>query len=159
MTRSEPVVRRSSRLMDVLFLVAVPVLAVSALLWLSRPPVIHNAQVIEPSVSQTDDGFVGNVTWIDEGGRRVSRVAMTAEHLESGMVPMVVVEGEVRVVDPSEKRGVSTMALVTTAAIALAFAVVVLATVRGFGYVRGTGSAGEMTPDEVQESHGFYWRH
>lgn len=39
------------------------------------------------------------------------------------------------------------------------FAIVVLATFRGFGFVRGKGRAGEMTPDEVEESHAFYWRH
>ena len=29
---------------------------------------------------------------------------------------------------------------------------------RGFGYVRGTGRAGETNPDELAESRGFYWR-
>jgi hypothetical protein len=151
--------RRASLPIELLRLLAVPVLAVSALLWLSQPAKPFMAQVVDPSVTRTDDGFVGNVTWIDdEGVRRVSSVELTSEHVDSGTVPVVTVEGEVSVVDPSEQTQVPITVLLVTAAIALAFAVVVLATLRGFGFVRGTGRAGEMTPDEVQESRAFYWR-
>lgn len=153
--------RRSPSVRDLLFLVAVPVLAVSAVLWLSRSSEHepYMAQVIDSTVQQTEQGFFGNVTWIDdEGVRRVRRVEMTTAHVDSGSVPLTVTEGEVRIFVPPDQP-VSTPVLLLTAAVGLLFAVVVLATLRGFGYVRGTGRSGEMTPDEVRESHAFYWRH
>ena len=61
--------------------------------------------------------------------------------------------------DSSRDSGPSALIVSVTAVIAFLFAVVVLETVRGFGYVRGTGQPGEMTPEQVEESHAFYWRH
>lgn len=52
-----------------------------------------------------------------------------------------------RVFDLSRDTGPPALTVAVTAVIALLFAVVVLATVRGFGFV------------EVKESHAFYWRH
>lgn len=161
MSRSEPGSRLISRLSALLWLVAVAVLAVVALLWLNRPPEISVAEVVESSVESTDDGFVGEVRWTDEyGTRRMRNVDLTPEHVDSGSVRLVVdPSGEVRVVEPAEETGPSVTTLVITALIGLAFAVVVLATVKGFGYVQGTGRYGEMDPHDVEESHGFYWRH
>lgn len=51
-----------------LWLVAVPVLAVSAFLWLSQPPEPFAAEVVGSSVTQTDEGLVGEVRWVDEDG-------------------------------------------------------------------------------------------
>ena len=35
---------------------------------------------------------------------------------------------------------------------------VVVASLAGFGFVRGTGRAGESTSEDVREERGFYWR-
>lgn len=152
--------RPTSRLAVLVWLVAVPVMAVLAFLWFSGPPEIVMADVIESSVEQSNTGFVADVTWTDSDGiRRVSSVEMTSEHVASGTVSLVhESDGQVRVVDPVMEARPSMPLLGVTALIALAFAVAVLATPRGFGYVRGTGRGGEMTSDEVQESHAFYWR-
>lgn len=94
----------------------------------------------------------------DEGVRHVRRFELTPDQVESGTVLLTVTEGEIRLFEP-ERQSVPIYFLVLTGVVALAFAVVVLATLRGFGYVRGTGRAGEMTHEEVQESNAFYWRH
>lgn len=143
-----------------LWLLAVPVLAVVFLWWVSQPPATFVGEVVGSSVSQADGGLVGDVSWVDEDGvRRVRSFELTEEHVTSGTVMLLSTEGEVTVLDSSESTGVSGLTMAATALIAFLFAVVVLATVRGFGFVRGTGQPGEMTPDEVEESHGFYWRH
>lgn len=151
----------SLRLFEVLFILAVPVAVVAAVLWLNRPAEVVTARIIDSTVTSAEGGFVGNVHWIDDGGIRHNRqVEMTPEHITSGTVPLVAeVGGEVTVVDPAEYGRVPLTVLALAAAIGLAFALVVVATMRGFGFVRGTGRPGEMTPDEVQESHAFYWRH
>lgn len=150
--------RLISRLPALLWLVAIPILAVAAFLWLDRPPGVVTAEVVESSVESTATGLVGNVTWVDDDGiRRVRSVELTSEHVTAGYVELTVdAGGEARVLDPA--RGPSATVLLVVALIGLAFAAVVVATVRGFGYVRGTGSYGEMDPDDVKESHAFYWR-
>lgn len=159
MSHPEPRSRLIFRLPALLLLVAIPVLAVVAFLWLDRPPGAVTVEVVESSVEPTDVGLVGDVTWVDEDGiRRVRSVELTSEHVTAGFVELTVGEGgKARVLDPA--RGPSATVLVVVALIGLAFAAVVLATVRGFGYVRGTGRYGEMDPDDVKESHAFYWRH
>lgn len=143
-----------------LWLLAVPVLAVTLLWWVSQPPTTFEAEVVGSSVSRADGGLVGDVRWVDDNGvRRVRSFDLTEEHVTSGTVMLVSMEGEVTVLDSSESTGASGLTMAVTALIAFLFAVVVLATVRGFGFVRGTGQPGEMTPDEVEESRGFYWRH
>jgi hypothetical protein len=145
----------------VLWLVTIPVVAVLALLWLGRPPETFTADVAESSVEPTDAGLVvADVRWTDEDGvRRVRSIHVASELVDSGSVTLTAEEGgEVRVVAPGDETGPSRTVLMVTALIGLAFAVVVLATVRGFGYVRGTGRYGEMDPDDVKESHAFYWR-
>lgn len=150
----------ASRGWVVLWLVAVPALAVSALLWLSQPPEPFTGEIVGSSVSESDDGLVGDVSWIDEDGvRRVRSFDLTEAQVASGTVLLISTENRVRVLDPSRDRGLSATTVAVTAGIALLFAIVVLATVRGFGFVRGTGRPGEMTPDEVEESRAFYWRH
>lgn len=142
------------------WLLAVPLLAVSAFLWLSRPTEPFAAEVVGSSVTQTDDGLVGDVRWVDgDGVRRVRSFNLTEEQVASGDVLLVDTENQVRVLEPSRDRGPSAWTVAVTAGISLLFAIVVLATLRGFGFVRGTGRPGEMTPEEVEESHGFYWRH
>lgn len=162
MRPSEPNSNLTSRPAVLLWLVAIPTAAVVTLLWLGRPPETFTADVVESSVELTDFGLVAaDVTWTDEEGvRRVRSIHVASELVASGSVQLTEEEGgETRVVVPGEETGPSGTVLVITALIALAFAVVVLATVRGFGYVRGTGRYGEMEPDDVKESHAFYWRH
>lgn len=143
-----------------LWILLVPALAVAGLLWLGHPPEPFAAEVVGSSVSQTDEGVVGDVRWVDEDGvRRVRSFSLTEDHVASGTVLLVRSENQVRVFDPSRDTGPSAMTVAVTAIVAFLFAVVVLATLRGFGFVRGTGQPGEMTPDEVKESHAFYWRH
>lgn len=152
---------RSTRLSEVVFVSAFPLLVVGAILWLNRPAEVIEARVIESTVEPTDRGFVGNVVWVDADGVLHNRggVDMTPQHVTSGTVHIVIPEGELVVVDPDEYGQVHPAVLVVAALIALAFALVVVATMRGYGFVRGTGRSGEMTQDELQESHGFYWRH
>lgn len=159
-TTSDSGRRSSLRLFEWVFILVFPLLVVVALLWLNRPVDSTQARIIESTVTSTNAGFVGNMQWTDDGGvRHNRRVELTPEHVTSGTVPLVMSEGEMRVVDPVEYGRMSPIVLAVAAAIALAFTLVVVATMRGFGFVRGTGRSGEMTPDEVQESRAFYWRH
>ena len=153
--------RRRLRPADLLFVLAVSVLAVAFVVWLgqSSEGEPYRAQVIQSTVEPTDEGFVDNVTWSeDDGVRHVRRISLTGGQVESGTVLLTVTEGELRLFEP-DRRSVPIYVLVITGVMALVFAVVVLATLRGFGYVRGTGRAGEMTHEQVQESNAFYWRH
>ena len=162
MFRSKSNSHATSRLAALLWLVTIPAVAVAALLGLGRPPETFTAVVVETSVEPTDAGLVfADVSWTDDDGiRRVRSVHVTSELVASGTVQLTAEEGgEVSVVAPGEDTGPSGTVVVITALISLAFAVVVLATVKGFGYVRGTGRYGEMEPDDVKESHAFYWRH
>ena len=152
----------ASRLAVLLWLVAIPTAAVVAILWIGRPPETFTADVVESSVEPTDTGLVvADVRWTDEDGvRRVLSIHVASELVASGSVQLTELEGgEVSVVAPGEETGLSVTVFVVTALIGLTFAVVVLAAVNGFGYVRGTGRYGEMEPDDVKESHAFYWRH
>lgn len=158
MPRSGPRTHFVSRLPALLWLVTVPVIAVIGFAWLDRPTETFTADVVASSVEPTHPGLVAaEVRWTDEDGvRRVTTVEAASDLVASGTVTMTV---DLQVVDPADESGPSATVLMITALIGLAFAVVVLAAERGFGYVRGTGRSGEMNPDDVQESHGFYWRH
>ncbi len=48
--------------------------------------------------------------------------------------------------------------MLSVAGVATLLGVVVQLTVRGFGYVPGTGKPGQTDPIEVAEDRGFYWR-
>jgi hypothetical protein len=127
---------------------------------LGEPAEPFTAEVVASSSSQTDQGRVGDVTWVDDDGiRRVRSFNLTEQQVSSGTVLLVNIENQVGVFDPARDSGPSALIIAASAALAFVFALVVLATVRGFGFVRGTGQAGEMTTDEVKESHAFYWRH
>lgn len=150
----------SLRLFEVIFALAVPLVLVLGVFWLGRPPEFTTASVIGSTVTSTDGELVGNVRWTSDDGVRHNRhVELNPQHVTSGTVPLVVEpNGELTLVDPSEYGRVPLPVLAWAAAIGLAFAFVVLATMRGLGFVRGTGRPGEMTPEELQESHAFYWR-
>ena len=144
-----------------MWLAAILVIVVSGFLWLGRPSETFTADVVASSVEPGEFGLVVvDVTWTDEDGVRwVRRVEAAPELVASGTVTMMGNPvGTVYVVDPADEPGSRAIVLVAVSLIGLAFAVVVLAAERGFGYVRGTGRSG-MNPDDVQESHGFYWRH
>jgi len=158
--RSSTSARRLVRGWATLWLLAVPALAVAVLLWSSTAPRAFSSEVVGSSVSQTDEGPVGDVRWVDEAEiRSVRSFNLTEEQITSVTVLLVNTENQVRVFDLSRDSGPSDLIVSVTAVIAFLFAVVVLETVRGFGYVRGTGQPGEMTPQQVEESHAFYWRH
>lgn len=153
--------RSPLQLFEMVFIMVFPLLVVVALLWLNRPVGITQSRVIESTVTSSDVGLVGNVQWTDDGGiRHNRRVELTPEHVTSGTVPLVVdASGDLMVVDPAEYGRVPLTGMAIAAGIGLAFAFVVVATMRGLGFVRGTGQPGEMTSDQVQESRAFYWRH
>ncbi len=140
-------------------LLAVPALAVAAVLFLSQHPEPFPAEVVG-GLSQTNEGTVADLRWIDEAGvAHTQSFNLTEEQITSGTVLLVDTEDRVSVYDPSAYSRLSAVILAVTAVVAFLFAVVVEATVHGFGFVRGTGKFGEMTPDDVEESHAFYWRH
>ena len=48
--------------------------------------------------------------------------------------------------------------LVIVALIGAMFGLVIVNSLRGYGFVRGTGEPGSMQPADVDEDRGFYWR-
>ncbi len=161
-SRSEPPPHRFTRSWVPVWLVGVPVVAVLVLWSFNRPPETFTADVVESSVEPTDAGLVvADVTWTDEDGvRRTRTFEVTSDLVASGSVSLVASpSGEVDIATPARQAGPSGVLFVITAMIGLAFAVVVLAALRGFGYVRGTGRYGDTSPDDVKESNAFYWRH
>ncbi len=48
--------------------------------------------------------------------------------------------------------------MLSAAGVAALLGAVVQSTLRGFGYIPGTGKPGQTNPVEVAEDRGFYWR-
>lgn len=147
--------RVSSRLGLVFALIAVPAVSALAVSQLSTAPI--TAEVVAASVSEFDSRAEGTVRWTDaDGTRRTATLELTDEHLTTGTVPIQPAEGtgEVWVVE-----GPPILAMTMAAGVAALLVLVVFGTLRGYGYVRGTGRSGEMSTADVQESRGFYWRH
>lgn len=55
-------------------------------------------------------------------------------------------------------RGLSWQAIAVVGGLAAFLGLVVAYSLAGYGFVRGVGEPGSMTPEEVREDRGFYWR-
>lgn len=96
------------------------------------------------------------VEWVSESGSpRSDSVVIPEKYRGRDVVPLIVHEdGTVTV----SEGGFGPLTYLVAGIIALGLGLTVELSLRGFGYVRGTGQVGE-TPDlDVAESHGFYWR-
>jgi len=148
--------RGSSRIGLLFALIGVPAVSAIAVWQASAEPIM--AEIVQASVVEDDSRIEGTVRWIgDDGTRRTATtLELTNEHVATGTVPILTDggRGEVWVVD-----GPPVLAMAVAAGLAILLVLVVAETLRGHGYVRGTGRPGEMSTADVQESRGFYWRH
>lgn len=136
-------------------LIAVPAVSAIAVWQASAEPIM--AEVVQASAVEGDSRVEATVRWTEDGGtRRTATLELEDEHVTPGTVPIQTDggSGEVWVID-----GPPVLAMAVAAGLAFLLVLVVAGTLRGHGYVRGTGRPGEMSTADVQESRGFYWRH
>ena len=134
---------------------ALLIVAAMVLVDLSRPDPVM-ATVVDEKLIGSGGRWGAEVEWVaDDGIPRSGLVGLPVEYLGDDQVPLIVHEdGTVTV----SEGGFGPLTYVGAGIIAFGLGLTVDLSLRGFGYVRGTGQVGE-TPDlDVTESHGFYWR-
>ncbi|MDH3190401.1 MAG: hypothetical protein OEM39_07165 [Acidimicrobiia bacterium] len=118
-----------------------------------------SARIISGSAVDIGDGRVEVlISWTDRVPlERTARIRIGSELLENETIPIWLgPDGEPLLDDPSYH--LTPLDYVLGAALGGLLGLVVVLSVRGYGYVRGTGAPGEMTATEVREDRGFYWR-
>jgi hypothetical protein len=129
--------------------------AVMVLVQLSRPDPVM-ATVVNEYLIGMEGRWSVEVEWVDDDGTpRSDLVVIPEEYLGNEVIPVIVHEdGSIEV----PEGGFGLLTYIVTGIIAFGLGLTVDLSLRGFGYVRGTGQVGE-TPDlDVAESRGFYWR-
>jgi hypothetical protein len=122
---------------------------------LSRPDPVM-ATVVDEMLIGMEGRTGAEVDWVTESGSpRSEFVVIPEKYRGRDVVPLIVHEdGTVAV----SYGGFGPLTYLIAGIIALGLGFTVELSLRGFGYVRGTGQVGD-TPDlDVAESHGFYWR-
>lgn len=118
-----------------------------------------DARIIAGSAVDVGEGRVDvRIIWTDRVSlERTATIRIGSELLESETIPIWLDPyGEVVLDDPTYHLTPLDYAL--GAALGGLLGLVVVLSVHGYGYVRGTGAPGEMTATEVREDRGFYWR-
>lgn len=114
------------------------------------------------SVREGNDGeMYATVEYVDpqSGETVVDSLLFPLQHLDAETVPVWPGNGGNQPQIGAFGRVELTPTLaVSVAGIAALLGFVVQFTVRGFGYVPGTGKPGQTNPTEVAEDRGFYWR-
>lgn len=119
------------------------------------------AEIDRTSVVIVDGEMQASIQWpAGEEAVRRAEVALPLEYQTETRVPIDVhPDGTIEVLEP--KRGIEVPPIALAVLVALIGALlglVVVNTLRGYGYVRGTGEPGTMQPADVDEDRGFYWR-
>jgi hypothetical protein len=142
----------------------VPIMALLGILGLV---LFHNittsgtgAEIVPGTVSQAGDGMVDvEIVWSFPSTPdqvETATVRVPEEDVADGLVVVWRDEEGFTVVDPGS--ALSTGDFILVGLLGALLGAVMVMTVRGFGYVRGTGDVGS-TPDlAVAEDRGFYWR-
>jgi len=134
---------------------ALLIVAAMVLVDLSRPDPVM-ATIVDKMLIGMGGRTRAEVEWVTESGSpRSDYVVLPEKYRSSDQVPLIVHEdGTVAV----SEGGFGPLTYVGAGIMAFGLGLTVDLSLRGFGYVRGTGQVGE-TPDlDVTESHGFYWR-
>lgn len=147
------------------FPVVTSLLAVGALLFfnnLQPGPIV--ADIYEQSANTVNGLTEVRISWTDPrhqaAGSRTDVVMVSPELIADGKLEMWIFnsnDGPIyRFDDPRFDLRVAEIGF--AAALGALLGLVVVGSVRGYGYVRGKGEFGSMTPTEVREDRGFYWR-
>jgi hypothetical protein len=130
--------------------------------------VIVNVQVdpvmaeIEPtSVTVIDGEMRARIRWpAGEMEVHLVEVVIPAEYQTETTVPIdVFSDGTVEI--RGSDQGIKlppVWLMVIVALIGAMFGLVIVNSLRGYGFVRGTGEPGSMQPADVDEDRGFYWQ-
>jgi hypothetical protein len=134
---------------------AVLAVGVMLLVDLSRPDPVM-ATVVDVDLIGMNGRTAADVEWIGENGTPHSEfVVIPEQYRGNDVVPLIVNEDGTVTIDDG---AFGPWLYVAVGIIAAWLGLTVEQSLRGFGYVRGTGQVGE-TPDlDLGESHGFYWR-
>lgn len=126
---------------------------------LQPPPV--EAEIIEGTTVAVGDQTRVRVRWVDETSTRpivrTRDVLVPGDFDLTGTVPIRVEGNDAHFQDPGGS-DLSPVVVAVTAAVGFALGLVVLGSLRGYGYVRGRDQSASLTPSEVREDRGFYWR-
>ena len=114
------------------------------------------AAVVDVDLIGMNGRTAADVEWVTDGGLpRSEYLVIPEQYRGNDVVPLIVNEDGTVAIDDGT---FGPWLYLAVGIIAAGLGLTVELSLRGFGYVRGTGRVGE-TPDlDVSESHGFYWR-
>jgi hypothetical protein len=137
-------------------------LAVGLLLVFANLPVDPvMAEIESTSVTIIDGEMRARIRWpAGETEVHLVDVVIPPEYQTETTVPIdVFSDGTVEIRNPDREFKVPPVSLlVIVALIGAMFGLVIVNSLRGHGFVRGTGEPGSMQPADVDEDRGFYWR-
>lgn len=119
------------------------------------------AEIESTSVTIVDGEMRARIKWpAGETEVHLVDVVIPPEYQMETRVPIdVFSDGTVEIRDSNRGFKVPPVwLLVIVALIGAMFGLVIVNSLRGYGFVRGTGEPGSMEPADVDEDRGFYWR-
>ena len=140
---------------------AVTLLAVGVLLIFVNMNGAIMADVDPDSVIVVDGQIQAVVTWPSGGADvRTGQITLPLEYQTETQIPInILPDGTVSLDESNQGFRLPPVPLVIlVAAIGAMLGLVSVSSVRGHGYVPGTGEFGTMQPVDVDEDRGFYWR-
>lgn len=137
-------------------------LAVGLLLVIVNRPVNPvMAEIERTTVTIVNGEMQARIKWpAGETEVHLVDVVIPPQYQTEATVPIdVFSDGTIEIRDSDQGfRVPPTLLVAIFALIGAVFGLVVASSLRGYGYLRGTGEPGSMQPADVDEDRGFYWR-
>lgn len=116
------------------------------------------ADVIEPSMQVRDGERTALVRWEGPDGPKVQRLVIPGAYADASEVPVTRTDEGYRVALASPPNTADWLAILGGSGIGAALGGVAVASLAGWGYVKGRGEYGTTSPTGLSEERGFYWR-
>lgn len=116
------------------------------------------AAVVEPSVQVRDGERTAMVRWEGPDGAQVQRLVIPSAYADASEVPVTRTREGYRVVSGSSRDTADWLVIAGGSGIGAALGGVVVASLAGWGFVKGRGEYGETSRAGLSEERGFYWR-
>jgi hypothetical protein len=147
---------------DWMIIPLVGIIAVFGMVFIHRvvnPPV--EAQILAETATSTADGLVEvTIQWTfvsSPDDVETATVRVTQTQLDEGTI-LVWRDGKDRITTVDPRYQLNAGDYILAFALGALLGAVMVMTVRGYGYVRGTGEPGSRPSVDVAEDRGFYWR-
>ncbi len=116
------------------------------------------ADVIEPSMQVRDGERTALVRWEGPHGPKIQRLVIPGAYADASEVPVTRTHESYRVALASPPNTADWLAILGGSGIGAALGGVVVASLAGWGYVKGRGEYGTTSRAGLSEERGFYWR-